>query len=210
MKIDFHIHTIYSKDSLTKLKDLAKKSKRLGIVPVITDHNTIKGALKFKEFGLEYIIGEEIKTDKGDLIGLFLNEEIKKGTNFYEALDLIKEQGGIAYLPHMYDNLRKGVGEEKVEIIEVINGRATKEVNEKAKKWAKKNNLLMAGGSDAHFLFEFGQVWTEIEGIELEPKNLLKALKNSKIKTNFKIHPIIARNLTPFVIGYKKLLKPLR
>lgn len=211
MKIDFHIHTKYSPDSLTKPKDLIAKAKKLGIIPAITDHNSIEAHKEMRLLGAEFIPGEEISTDKGDLVGLCLNEKIPKKTPFLEAIDQIHAQGGIVYLPHMYDYGRSGahVPEDeakKVDVIEVFNARCMrKEYNEKAEEFAKKYKKLKAAGSDSHFLFEFGKTYTKLPTFDLgNPKALLKALKSAKFVT--KKAPIYVRGTTTLIHLGKKLL----
>lgn len=189
MKIDFHVHTNASVDSSIEPKDLLKKSKKLGIIPAITDHNSIESHKKFKELKGKVILGEEVRTDVGDLIGLYIQELIPKKTPFLEALDNIKEQGGIACLPHGFDKFRYGVGykfpeyAKKVEIIEVFNARCfTPGPNKKAEEFAKKHKKLITAGSDSHLLFEFARTYTELPDFDLEnPKALLKALKKARI-----------------------------
>ncbi|MBU0591058.1 PHP domain-containing protein [Candidatus Micrarchaeota archaeon] len=186
MKIDFHVHTYYSYDSFIRPVDLVARSIAFGVVPAIADHNTVAAHETFKSLGVPFIPAEEIGTDIGDLIGLFITEEIKKHTPFEEALDLIHEQGGIAYLPHMFDLTRHGISDpklaSKVDIIEIFNSRCLdKSLNSKAKQFAEQNNLPGAVGTDSHFIFEFGKTYTEIpkfsfDGLE-NPNVLLKALK---------------------------------
>lgn len=189
LKVDFHVHTTASRDSSIKPEDLFKKSKKLGIIPSITDHNSISSIEKFRELTADFIPGEEIKTDVGDLIGLYIQDLIPKKTPFLEALDKIKEQGGLSCLPHGFDEWRYNLGikypkyAKKVDIIETFNARClSSSYNKTAEEFAKKNNLLSAGGSDCHFLFEFGNVYTEVPEFDLtNPKKLLKALKKAKI-----------------------------
>ncbi|MFH1520938.1 MAG: PHP domain-containing protein [Candidatus Micrarchaeota archaeon] len=211
MKIDFHIHTNYSVDSRTKPKDLVVKAKKLGIIPTITDHNSIGAHKEMQKLGAKFIPGEEISTDKGDLIGLYINDFIPKKIPFLEAIDKIHEQGGLAYLPHMFDYGRSGAHApeneaKKVDIIEVFNARCMKkEYNEKAEKFAIKHKKLKAAGSDSHFLFEFGKTYTELPAFDLDnPKALLKALKSAKFVT--KKAPIYVRGTTTLVHLGKKLL----
>jgi len=212
MKVDFHVHTNFSIDGMIKVKDLAEKAKELGIIPVISDHNTIEGAKEFRKTGVRFITGEEIRTIKGDLIGLFLTEEIPKGLSFHETADRIKEQGGLSYLPHMYDMKRHGCGDESaalVDIIEVFNARCLDDkLNEHAYETAEKLGKPGAAGSDSHFLFEFGKTYVEMQEFDIEnPKKLLKALKNSKI-TGKKI-PFYMRGPPYAVMYFRKLRKKL-
>ncbi|MGV8176481.1 MAG: PHP domain-containing protein [Candidatus Bilamarchaeaceae archaeon] len=187
MKLDFHVHTGYSPDSMNEPKDIARLAKRFGVVPAITDHNSVKAHKEFRRG--TFIPGEEIRTDLGDLIALFISEEIPKRTPYEEALELIKEQGGVSYVPHMYDTARDGVGVrnerfvKKADIVEVFNARCLRsEYNEKAFLFAKMNKKLMGAGSDSHTLQEFGRTYVEVPDFDMdEPKELLKALENGRI-----------------------------
>ena len=204
MKIDFHVHTNSSLDSSIKPGELAKKAEPLGIIPAITDHNTTESWKKMKS---TFIPGEEIRTTAGDLIGLFLTEEIPKHLSFEETIDKIKEQGGLSYLPHMYDKTRYGCGDEfadLIDIIEVFNGRCLDVFNELAAKTAKTLDKPGAAGSDSHFLFEFGRTYTEVPEFDMEnPKELLEALENAKITG--KKAPFYVRGTTTLVKMGRKI-----
>ncbi len=212
MKIDFHVHTKYSSDSIIEPKNLAKKSLSLGIIPAISDHSSISSHREMKQLTASFIPAEEIATDRGDLIFLYAGDLIKKGTPFAEALDQIREQGGLAYLPHMYDKTRHGAiptkeETKKLDIIEVFNPRCLdSKYNSMAKMFAKKHNLLQAAGSDSHFLFEFGKTYTEMPDFDLEnPKALLRSLKKAKLVTS--PAPFYVRGTTSLVKLTKKLVK---
>ena len=212
MKIDFHVHTNFSIDGIIKVRDLAGKSKKLGIIPVISDHNTLEGVEEFRKTGESFIAGEEIRTTKGDLIGLFLTETIPRNLSFEETIDKIKEQGGLSYLPHMYDMGRHGCGDEfakLVDIIEVFNARCLdSRLNERASETAEKLGKPGAAGSDSHFLIEFGKTYTEIPDFDLDnPKELMKGLENAKI-TSKKI-PFFMRGPSYAVMHFRKLRKKL-
>ncbi len=213
MKIDFHVHTVFSGDSTITPDSLIKKSRELGIVPALTDHSSMDAISQFKESKLPFIPGEELRvttpSGKADLIGLFMNQPIPKNTDFYEALDLLKGQGALTYAPHPFDSLRAGLNDEKflkeIQIIEVFNSHCLSHFDLKAEEFAKRENKSMGAGSDAHFLFEFGTTYVELELDELEPKKLLKALKNGKIvgkrspKVRRFVHRIASGILKPFV-----------
>jgi predicted metal-dependent phosphoesterase TrpH len=211
MRIDFHIHTKYSSDSLIEPKKLMAKANQLSIIPTIADHNSISGHREMRELGFPFIPAEEIFTDKGDLIGLYVNELIPKGTVFLEAIDKIHEQGGLAYLPHMFDHGRSGrhTNEKearKVDIVEVFNARCLNpKFNDLAEKFAAENKMLKAVGSDSHFLFEFGQTYVEFSReFDLnDPKALLKVLPKAKLVK--KKGPFYARGTTTLVSMGKKI-----
>ncbi len=186
MKIDLHVHTNYSPDSLCGFREIFAKAKEFGIIPAITDHGNIKSHAELRKMGFRFIAGEEMKTLQGDLIGLYLNELIPDKLDFLETLDQLKDQGAISYLPHMYDARRHGVSDEKlakkVDVVEVLNGHCTKECNANALEFAERNRKLKGAGSDAHLLFEFGRCWIEMKEFDVEnPKELLNALRNGKI-----------------------------
>jgi hypothetical protein len=213
VKIDFHNHTKYSRDSMTDLKAFVAKSKKLGVIPAITDHDSIDAHKDFRSLGALFIPGEEIGTDKGDLIGLYLNELIPKKTPFLDALDQIRSQGGLAYLPHMFDKTRSGVGipelAKKVDIIEIFNARSVmKEFNQKAEEFAKANKIPGGAGSDSHFLSEFGTTYTEMPEFDInEPKELMKALKSKSAKIIGKPAPLYVKGTTTVVKFWKKIRK---
>jgi predicted metal-dependent phosphoesterase TrpH len=215
MRIDFHVHTGYSIDSIIRPEDLARKSKKLGIIPTIADHNSMSGCAHMRSLGAGFIPGEEIGTDRGDLIGLYLTGEIPKHTPFAEALDKIHEQGGLAYLPHMYESSRSGVlptAEEtkKIDIIEVFNARClSNRYNEEAESFAEKHGKLKAAGSDSHFLFEFGSTYTEVPDFDINnPKELLKALEGASFVK--RKAPIFVRGPTELLGIGKTIVKSVR
>ena len=163
MKIDLHIHSKHSKDSMlepTKIIKIAKK-KGLGGVAV-TDHGTIKGgieALKInKDKDFQVIVGAEIKTEYGDVIGIFLNEEIKSQI-FMQVVEEIRGQDGLVVLAHPF---RKSITFPKdllkyVDLIEGFNARSRRKNNKRAYELATKFKKPMTAGSDAHLGFEIGK-----------------------------------------------------
>jgi hypothetical protein len=215
MKIDLHCHTRYSIDSIIKPKELMKKSEKTGVIPAITDHNTVQAHKELRSFGAKFIPGEEIRTDRGDLIGLYLTENIPRMTPFAEAIDKIHAQGGIAYLPHMYDKSRKGViptDEEakKLDIIEVFNSRCPiQDYNAKAAAFANSQKKPGAAGSDSHFLFEFGSTYNDVPDFDIsDPKAFLRSIQSAKLTT--KKAPIFVRGTTTAVALTKKFMRRIR
>ena len=216
MKIDFHVHTRRSSDSLIKVADLARKSSKLGVIPSLADHNSVKAHADMRALGAPFIPSEEVFTDRGDLVGLYVNEQIPKGTPFLETIDRIHEQGGLAYLPHMYDHGRSGrhasdSEAEKVDIIEVFNARCmNRDFNRKAMAFAEVHGIPKAAGSDSHFLFEFGSTYVDMPGLDEmdNPKALLKCLRSKNTKLVTRTTPPYARGTTT-VISFvrRKLLR---
>jgi len=162
MKFDLHIHSKYSYDSFLSPVRIIKVAKRKGLHGVaITDHNTIKGgieALKINEDeDFQVIVGAEIRTEYGDIIGLFLEDEITTN-KFEEVIEEIKSQGGLSVLAHPYRHYK--FPEEiidKVDLVEVFNARSRKADNERAYELAKKFKKPQTAGSDAHLVFEIGR-----------------------------------------------------
>jgi len=167
--LDLHVHSIYSIDSSLKPERIIKISRKKGLSGIaITDHNTITGAIKTKSLESDdfmVIPGSEITTDKGDVIGLFLNENIKPG-RFIDVIDAINDQGGISILPHPYKNKLADPVEliENVDMIEVMNARISKKLNNKASVLSKKFGKKIVAGSDAHTSIEIGRVQSILTG----------------------------------------------
>jgi len=166
--VDFHCHTIYSPDSLNDVTRLIEASKKNGIDRlVITDHNTIRGALLAKELAPEYIIvGEEIETsDGGEVLAVFVKDEVPGFIPYQEVISRLKEQGAFISLSHPFDFQRKGwrldALEElaiAVDAIEVFNSRVTNSFfNQQAELFAQRFGLPGTAGSDAHTIREAGR-----------------------------------------------------
>jgi len=108
--LDLHVHSKYSKDSRLEPEKILKLATARGLGGIaITDHNTVYGGLiarKLSKGDLLVIVGSEIKTERGEVMGLFLNEEIPE-RSFFDVVDAIRDQGGIVVLPHPFDRLRR-------------------------------------------------------------------------------------------------------
>ena len=185
IKLDMHVHTVYSKYvhgdpfACIDLKTLKKFSEKNNIIPIVTDHNTTKAYKKLKL----PIMGEEITSSEGHIIGLFLQEEIKQELSKEETIDKIREQDGLVYIPHPFDWLRFSLlwhtRKVKPDIIEVFNSKCFSGGNGMALRYAREKNILMGAGSDAHFPFQLGDAFIEIEEFNSK-KEFLKNLKKAK------------------------------
>ena len=160
---DFHIHSKYSHDSLMSPESIVNRAKKVGLTCIaITDHGTIAGGVEGKriggKYGVEVVVGAEIKTNCGDIIGLNLNEEIKV-TDWHEVIRLVRSQGGIVVLPHPYhDHTCVKEVAQCVDFIECWNSRCTTEENSNAELLAISSGKKIIYGSDAHSLSEIGLV----------------------------------------------------
>ncbi len=193
IRVDLHIHTIYSKDGFITPRGLIDRCKKKRIDCVaICDHNTIQGALQFKdEVFLKIIVGEEIDTREGEIIGLFLKEEISSGLSLVETVKRIKDQNGLVYVPHPFDTFRKASISVNalnqifsyIDIVEVFNSRSLfSKSNKKALQFGKKNGFVLAVGSDAHTRYEIGNSYLDMEDFDTK-EDFLENLKNAKLVT---------------------------
>ena len=167
---DLHMHTSWSHDCAVDPADLIMHAEAVGLGGIaVTDHNVFGGALETAALADEHelivIPGEEIKTDsEGEVIGLFLREEIPRGLSFGDTVRAIKEQDGLVYLPHPFDRMHS-IAEPAtlqehladIDVFEVYNARLLFEAyNDEALRFARKYNLTMGAGSDAHVLQGLG------------------------------------------------------
>jgi predicted metal-dependent phosphoesterase TrpH len=163
---DLHLHTSWSHDCQIPVAELLDHAEETGLGAIgITDHNVFGGALEAVELArdreLIVIPGEEVKTDEqGEVIGLFLSEEIPRGMSFDATVAAIRDQGGIVYLPHPFDRIHTVPDAAtiqrhlaQIDVLEVYNARLLFETyNDEALRFARKYGLQMGAGSDAHVL----------------------------------------------------------
>lgn len=162
--VALHVHTLYSACAETRLEEIEEFCRERGIdVLGVTDHDSIAGALALRSQvrDLRVIVGEEIRTRHGEITGLFLEHKIQPGLDAVETCELIKEQGGLVYVPHPFDpfkvhRLRRHALMrilDYVDIMETFNGKANLPFFNKASaKSAAKHDKVAAAGSDAHYL----------------------------------------------------------
>ncbi|MCD6599818.1 MAG: PHP domain-containing protein [Dehalococcoidia bacterium] len=187
MILDLHVHSKYSFDSVSSLQRIITAAQRRGLNGIaITDHNTIRGGIEARKINSApdflVIVGAEIATEAGDLIGLFLKEEIQERYSD-GVIDEIHQQGGIVVLPHPYKGHElKDELLRKVDLIEGFNARVNEEYNEKAVKLAHEWNKPIVAGSDAHFVAEIGLARTIVNIPAGE--NIKPALLNNQIETS--------------------------
>jgi predicted metal-dependent phosphoesterase TrpH len=187
-----HMHTEYSRDSrvpLAEFADLARKAQ-LGAV-CITDHDTIEGGLRLREMatGLQVIVGEEITTADGELVGLYLKTRVAPGLTAEHTIELIHEQGGLAYVPHPFSrnrrrHLRHSVLERvapTLDIVEVFNAREVASAsNLRALEFARQHSLPGGVGSDSHRPIEIGRAYVDVAPF-VTPQELVVALREGKV-----------------------------
>lgn len=168
LKVEFHCHTLFSPDSFNDLGRLLQTCERKGIDRlVITDHNTIEGAQRAQaRDSKRVIVGEEILTEEGgEILAVFVQEEIPRGLPALEAMQRLRDQGAFISLSHPFDYRRHGWSRSLLgdvlpylDAIEVFNARTlTAEVNHRAARFAAEHELAGTIGSDAHTLREVGR-----------------------------------------------------
>ena len=187
IRVEFHCHTVASKDSLTRPRDLVDTCRRKGIDRVIiTDHNTIIGARAAYALDPELVIvGEEIMTTRGEILAAFVTEEIPAGLSPQETIRRLKDQSAFISVSHPFDVMRKGGWKEEdllemlplVDAIEVYNSRCmSPRFNREARQFAERHNLAGTVGSDAHAAFELGRSILLLEQFE-GPEEMRKVIR---------------------------------
>jgi predicted metal-dependent phosphoesterase TrpH/glycosyltransferase involved in cell wall biosynthesis len=194
---DLHMHTHHSGDCATPVDDLLDEAIERGLsVIAVTDHNTIAGGLEAarrvqeRDLDLQVIVGSEIMTDgQGEVIGLFLSEEVPKGLTFAETVSRIHAQGGLVYVPHPFDRmhsipspetLRRHV--DQIDVLETANGRLYFERdNAESERFAERWNLLRGAGSDAHVSEGLATAVLRLPPFD-GPDGLLASLRTAEIE----------------------------
>lgn len=215
LSIEFHCHTIFSKDSLTTPQKLLRTCRRKGIERVVvTDHNTIEGALAAQKIDPErVIVGEEILTTRGEILAAFVTEEIPPYLSPQETIRRLKDQGAFISVSHPFDRHRSGAWEEddlleilpQVDAIEVFNSRCfNPQSNREAQVFAEKHDIPGTVGSDAHAAFELGRSLLLLDPFE-GPDGMREVIRGGVPKTRLS-SPWV--HLTSrFAVLYKALVK---
>jgi len=191
---DLHMHTSWSHDCAVEPEDLVMYAEAIGLGAIaVTDHNAIGGAKEAVEIARDrevvVIPGEEVKTHgQGEVIGLFLEEEIPRGLSFAETIVAIKQQGGLVYLPHPFDRLHSIPDAATlhrhladIDVFEAYNARLLFEAyNDEAVRFAAKYNLTVGAGSDAHVLQGVGTGALRMRRFE-GPEEFLISLRSAHV-----------------------------
>lgn len=192
VRVDLHSHTMYSGDSTTTPDELREAVAASGIdVLCITDHNATRGAVELAgELGCRVVIGEEVKTHAGEIIGLFLTERVPGGLQPVEVCEHIRGQGGIVYIPHPFDPMRNCLKEPVlvdlvarglVDAIEGRNGKTSLEhLNRRGVDFGRDHGLAVGAGSDAHVAEALGAAYVEMPDFD-GPQDFLEALRRGRL-----------------------------
>ena len=199
MRIDCHLHTTASGDSVLTVEELADRARQAGLDAVcVTDHNVTQAAVEAagRDLGLRVIVGEEVRTPDGDVIGLFLTERIPYVLPLAEVIALIRGQGGLVYVPHPFDPGRSSLGRVlpelcavgAVDVIEVFNAKTEDPaLNDRAAALAREFALPGGAGSDAHDALGVGAAYLDMPDFD-GPAGFLAGLADARITGEFRAH----------------------
>ncbi len=192
--VDLHMHTDHSHDCATPVEVLLATARERGLGAIaVTDHNVISGAHEAaalaEKYGVKVIVGEEVKTaNQGEVIGLFINEQIPRGLTLQETIADIKRQGGVVYVPHPFDRMHAVPDYEHlldvlddIDAIEIFNPRvAVGTFNDEARRFAAKYRIAAGAGSDAHVAQGLGSVRIRMPDFD-GPEEFLASLRFAEI-----------------------------
>jgi predicted metal-dependent phosphoesterase TrpH len=183
---------MWSGDASTTPDEIAEAVAEAGIdVLCVTDHASINGGLAMRdEMPCRVVVGEEVKTSTGELIGLFLTERVPPGLPADETARRIRDQGGLVYVPHPFDPMRHCLAEASlvalvddglIDIIEVFNAKISLgHLNERAAEFAREARLAAGAGSDAHVPEALGAAFVDVPDFD-GPAGLLAALAEGRV-----------------------------
>lgn len=194
IRADLHMHTYFSKDSGASPKSIVDRCVKMGINCIaITDHDNIEGAIEVKDMApFDVIIGEEVSSLSGDIIGLFLNDLIPGNLTPLETAQAIKSQGGLVMVPHPFDRIRPSAITMEafneilpyIDIIETFNARNIfGKDDDKAIEMAKEHHIIFAVSSDAHTAAELGRTYNSMERFDGTPAGFKVSLANAELIT---------------------------
>jgi predicted metal-dependent phosphoesterase TrpH len=187
-----HSHTMWSGDSTTTPDELAEAATDAAIdVLFVTDHNSVKGAQHLVDrMPCRVIVGEEMRTHAGELIGLFLRDRVAAGAAPEATAAAIRHQGGLVYVPHPYDPMRRNIAataldallaQRLVDAIEVLNAKTSlPSLNDRAAATAAEHDVAAGAGSDAHVPLALGAALVEMPDFD-GPADFLDRLRQGRI-----------------------------
>ncbi len=188
MRVDLHLHSLYSHDGQSTLQELIQRCAECGLDRIaLTDHNTVEGALALAEVAPDLaIVGEEAKTREGEVIGLFITRRLPPYLRAEDVMDMIHEMGGLTYVPHPLDRHRSNFTTERmleladrIDIVETYNAWCEPAENQAAARLAVELGKVAATGSDAHAASELGRSWMEIDAYTT-PQDFLEKLRHAR------------------------------
>jgi hypothetical protein len=199
VRVDTHLHTVESGDAVTTLEQLGDRARAAGLdVVCVTDHNQVAAAQRAagRLAGVRIVVGEEVRTTHGELIGLFLTERIPYVLPPREVVARIRAQGGLVCAPHPFDPIRSGIGgllpelarTGQVDMIEVFNAKIADDAhNVTALDCARRFGLPGTAGSDAHDPAGIGAAYLEMPDFD-GPAGFVESLRSARIMGEYRPH----------------------
>jgi hypothetical protein len=193
VKVDMHMHSDRSPDSRMRPAEQARRIKETGLdVVCATDHNTIEGGLRLREIadGFRVIVGSEILSRDGEIVGLFLERDVPARLSAEETIARIRDQGGVVSIPHPFsrnrlNHIRRAALERirgSIDAIEVFNAReAFTSDNLRAAQYASDHGIAGAVASDSHRPAEIGTAWLEMDDF-LDRDGFVAALRTGAVQ----------------------------
>ena len=217
MRVELHLHTQASKDSLVKPGKLLAHCQKIGIDKfAVTDHNVIEGALALKSMAPEtVIVGEEIATAQGELIGYFMLEWVPPGLTPMETIERLRAQGAVVSVAHPFDSVRSQHWEEEellaiapyVDAIETFNARCLSQgPNQRAVAFAREHGLRETVGSDAHSLWEVGRASLLMSDFE-DAESFRSALAGARQET--RLSPAFVHFFSRYAVTVKRVAQSI-
>ena len=192
VRVDCHMHTMWSGDSTTTDDELVEAVTATGIdVLCVTDHHAIEGARRLRDvLPCRVIVGEEVRTTQGEIIGLFLEERVPFGLTPADTAARIHGQGGLVYVPHPFDPMRRNLVEPTlvslaadglVDAVEACNAKTSLEsLNRRASEFASTHRLAAGAGSDAHVPDAIGSAYVEMDDFD-DSTSFLASLRAGRV-----------------------------
>jgi predicted metal-dependent phosphoesterase TrpH len=192
VRVDMHTHTMWSGDSTTTPAELVAAVAASGLdVVCITDHNAIAGAVELRDrLGCRVVVGEELRTAAGEIIGLFLTERIPTGVGHLDAARAIRDQGAVVYIPHPFDPMRRNLTEralyelaeaDLIDAVEVLNAKTSlASLNRRAAEFAAEFGIVGGAGSDGHVPDALGAAYVEMAEFDT-PMEFLASLGSARV-----------------------------
>jgi predicted metal-dependent phosphoesterase TrpH len=174
IRVDFHVHTAASFDSSIEPERLVELVPARGLDGIaVTDHNSVESGLALAALEPPFlvVVGEEIDTAEGEVVGLFLTERIEPGLSPEETVARIRRQGGVAYVPHPFDRYRSSAMRAdalariagEIDAVEGHNARNIHAADDRAAlAWAREQGVPLVAGSDCHTEYEIGRAFAEL------------------------------------------------
>ena len=192
VRVDCHSHTMWSGDSTTTPDELVAVLADTPIdVVCITDHHAVAGAVELAErLPCRVVVGEEIRTHAGELIGLFLTERIPQGLPADETAMRIRDQGGVVYVPHPFDPMKRCLAEDAlfdlldaglIDALEGLNAKTSLDHrNRRAREVALAAGVPVGAGSDAHVAEALGAAYVEMADFA-DPTSFVRGLAGGRL-----------------------------